>query len=559
MDREERPRVVIVGAGFGGLWAARALAGGDFDVRLVDRNNYHTFLPLLYQVGAAELEAEGIARPVRGVVRRWAGVRFVLAEARQIDVERRLLLTDGPLLPYDYLVVATGSVTHFFGVPGAAEHAFELKSLRQGVALRSHILGCFEEAALTPEAAARRRLLNFVIVGGGATGVEFAGALAELVQRPLRRDYPELDFGEVRVTLLEAGPSLLPYFPPRLSDYAAARLRRMGVEVRLAAPVAEVSADGALLPDGELIPSASVVWTAGVRGDPLAAALGLPVEKDGRVPVLPTLQVAGHPEIYVIGDLARAEEGGRPLPMVAPAATQEGTAASANIRRQHAGAPTLPFRYRDKGTMVTIGRHAAVAQIGRWSSTGLLAWWLWLAVHFAKLIGFRNRLLVLLNWAWDYLFFERAVRLIVPRLGPEPGAAAAEAEESAEGELARAVAQFNAGEYFACHETLEELWLAAPEPERRLYQGILQIAAALLHRERGNHAGAMTLLASGTELLQPFLPTARGLDLARLAADAARLRQALAELGPERMGEVDRALIPRLREVAGPCGDARAT
>jgi NADH dehydrogenase len=545
MTNGRQPRVVIVGAGFGGLWTARALAGSGVEVTLVDRHNYHTFLPLLYQVGAAELEPEGIARPARGIVRRWPGVRFVMAEVAGIDFERRTVATDGPLLCYDYLVLAPGSVTHFFGVPGAAEHAFELKTLAQGVALRSHVIGCFERAVQADEAE-RRRLLTFVIVGGGATGVEYAGALAELIHRPLRRDYPELDFGLVRVVLAEAGARLLPALTPRLGAYAAARLGRMGVEVRLEEAVGRVTSEGAWLGAGE-IPCRTVVWTAGVRGDPLAQAWGLPAAGDGRVRVLPTLQVEGRPEVYVVGDLARAEAEGRPLPMVAPAATQEGTAAARNILRQLAGEAPSPFRYRDKGTMVTIGRNSAVVQTGGWAFTGFFAWLLWLGVHFVKLIGFRNRLLVLVNWAWDYLFFERAVRLILPEeRAAAPVAGCALPPDVA---LRQAIEEFNAGAYFECHETLEELWLGEGGPLRGLYQGILQVAAALHHLERGNCPGALTLLEKGTGHLRPLVPACRRIDVAALVADADRLRQALEGLGPERFREVDRGLIPRVRMV----------
>jgi len=407
-------RVVIVGAGFGGLWAARTLARSPFEVLLVDRNNYHTFLALLYQVAAAELDPGDIAYPVRGILRGLPNVRFVMAEVKGVDFGQRAVETDGLTIPYDYLILATGSVSHFFGVPGAAECAFPLKTLEQGIVLRNHILGCFEQAAYVPDAERRQRLLTFAIVGGGATGVEFAGALAELIRGPLARDYPTLDFRKVRVVLLEARDRLLPGMPERLQTYALKRLRRMGVEVRLQAAVSRVAHDAVHLQDGTVIPAETTVWTAGVRGDPQVANWGLPTARGGRVAVLPTLQVPDHPEVYVIGDLAYFEEEGRPLPMVAPVAIQQGIAAARNILRQIAGEPPVPFRYRDPGSMATIGRNAAVVQLGRWTFTGFPAWVLWLGVHLLRLIGFRNRLLVLINWAWDYLLFERAVRLILP-------------------------------------------------------------------------------------------------------------------------------------------------
>ncbi len=413
MVAPERPRVIILGAGFGGLWAARALARAPVGVLLIDRSNYHTFLPLLYQVAAAELGPEDIVYPIRSILQKLGNADFALADVTKVDLGARRVETDGGPIPYDYLILAAGSTPHFFGVPGGAEHAFPLKTLGQGVRLRSHILGCFERAAQTQGQAARRRLLSFVIVGGGPTGVEFAGALAELLRRPLRRDFPKLDFADARVALLEAADGLLPGWPERLRAYAAAHLREMGVEVRLSAAVSEVTAQAARLQDGSVLPSETIVWTAGVRGHPLAEAWGLPTARGGRVKVLPTLQVEGHPEVYVVGDLANCEENGRPLPMIAPVAIQQGRAAARNIMRQVDGQTPLPFRYHDRGAMATIGRNAAVAQIAGRAFTGFPAWLIWLGVHLFNLIGFRNRLIVMINWAWDYFLYERAVRLIV--------------------------------------------------------------------------------------------------------------------------------------------------
>lgn len=411
----ERPRVVIVGAGFGGLWAARALPRSLVEVLLVDRNNYHTFFPLLYQVAAAELEPEDIAYPVRSILRKLASVEFTLADVKKVDLVAQVVDTDGPMIPYDFLILATGSTTHFFEVPGAAEYAFPLRTLEQGVALRNHILSCFERAVCEAEGERRQRLLTFAIVGGGPTGVEFAGALAELIYAPLAKDYPTLDFRKVRVVLLEALDSLIPTLPERLRAYALARLRKMGLEIRLQAKVSRITREAVHLKDGRVIPTETVVWTAGVRGDPLAQAWGLPTTRSGRVAVLPTLQLSGQPNVYVIGDLASLEESRRSLPMVAPVAIQQGVAAARNIARQIAGEAPLPFRYRDLGTMAVIGRNAAVAHLfGRWAFTGFPAWVIWLGMHLFHLIGFRNRLVVLTNWAWDYLFYERVVRLILP-------------------------------------------------------------------------------------------------------------------------------------------------
>jgi len=414
MGTSRRPRVVIIGAGFGGLWAARALAHSAVEVQLLDRHNYHTFLPLLYQVAAAELEPEEIAYPVRSIFRKRPNVRFAMAEVKGVDLTAQVVQTAERVIPYDFLILALGSTSHFFGVPGAAEHAFPLKTLDQGIFLRNHILRCFERAVQEPDAPQRRRLLTFAIVGGGPTGVEFAGALAELIRGPLVKDYPMIDFREVRVVLLEATDRLLPGLPKRLQAYALARLRRMGIEVRLEAMVGQMKRGAVQLKDGTVLPAATVVWTAGVRGEPLAEQWGLPTARHGRVAVLPTLQVPGHPQVYVIGDLAYLEEDGRPLPMIAPVAVQQGTVAAGNIVRQLAGEAPLPFRYRDPGTMVTIGRNAAVAHVFGRAFTGFPAWVLWLSVHLVNLIGFRNRLFVLTNWAWDYFFYERAVRLILP-------------------------------------------------------------------------------------------------------------------------------------------------
>ncbi len=410
----DRPRVVIAGAGFGGLWAVRAFARARVDISFVDCNNYHTFSPLLYQVAAAELEPEDIAYPVRSMTRRLSHVRFVMAPVQKIDFEARVVEGDGLVLPYEYLVLALGSRPHFFGVSGAEEYAFRLKTLEQAITLRNQILRCFERAMRESEAARRQRLLTFAIVGGGPTGVEFAGALAELIYGVLARDYPTLDLREVRVVLLEAMDGLLPGLPGSLRAYTLARLRRMGVDVRLQTAVSQITREAVHARDGATLPTDTVVWTAGVRGVPAAQVWGLPVTRDGRVAVLPSLQVPGRPEVYVVGDLAYVEDGGRPLPMIAPVAIQEGVAAAQNIFRQIGGQSPLPFRYLDRGTLATIGRNAAVAYVWGRSFTGFPAWVLWLGVHLVNLIGFRNRLLVVVNWAWDYLFYERAVRLILP-------------------------------------------------------------------------------------------------------------------------------------------------
>ncbi len=416
-----RTRVVIVGAGFGGLETARRLAGEGLDVLLVDRHNYHTFFPLLYQVGAAEIDASEIAYPVRRIVRRWAGVRFRMAEARSLDASSRTVSLAPPgggdaapeAVPFDHLVLAAGSDAHFFGVPGAAEHAFPLRQVEHGLALRNHVLRRFERAESLTDPAARVAALTFVIVGGGATGVEYAGALAELVYRPLLRDHRGIGRREPRIVLLEAGDGLLPGVPERLGAYAARRLGRMGVEVRTGATVRSVGPRSVALEGGETLAAETVVWTAGVRGADLAERWGLPTDRQGRVRVAPTLELAGTEGVWVLGDLA-APTGEDPPPMVAPVAIQQGAHVARGILRRVRGAEPEPFRYRDPGLLATIGRNAAVARLFGRTFTGFPAWALWAGVHIARLIGFRNRLVVLVSWAWDYLTFERVVRLILP-------------------------------------------------------------------------------------------------------------------------------------------------
>lgn len=408
------PRVVVLGAGFAGLQAVRSLARRSVEVFLLDRNNYHTFTPLLYQVAAAELEPEEIVFPVRSIVRRYPHVHFCLAEVNQIDLSRKVVFTGGPAFPFDYLIVAAGSVPQYFDVPGAAEHAFVLKTLVEAIALRNRILCCFERAIHEKDAETRKRILTFVTVGGGPTGVEFTGALAELVRGPLRKDFRLLDPSDVSVVLLEALPGLLPGMPPSLSVYTQTRLSHMGVDVNLGTPVRSITPFSVLLESGRNIPSETVVWTAGVRGSPKARTWGFPGGRDGRIEVLPTLQHPDNTEVYVIGDLARVGGADAILPMIAPVAIQEGRSAARNILLEINGERPLPFHYHDPGTMVTIGRNRAVVRLGGISYTGFLAWSIWLNVHLLKLIGFRNRLIVAINWAWDYLFYERTVRLILP-------------------------------------------------------------------------------------------------------------------------------------------------
>jgi NADH dehydrogenase len=411
---DKRPKVVIIGGGFGGLWAARTLANKPVDVVVIDRNNYHTFLALLYQVAAAELTAEDIAYPVRSVFSKIPNIDFVLAHARRIDLPNRQIETDGETISYDYLILANGSVTSTFGVPGVEEHAYFLKTLEEAVTLKNHIICCFEAAAREPEAERRKRLLTFVIAGGGATGVEYAGALTELIHGPLIKDYTGIDFSEARIILLEAADQLVSSISSNIRDYTARQLRGMGVDVRLKAEVAEVSPEKVVLKGANNIYTSTVVWTAGVKGEGLAVASNIPVTRDGRVAVNEKLQIQDQLNIYVIGDLASINEGQRILPMVAQVAIQSGVTSAQNILRQIAGLAPQPFIYKDRGSMITIGRKAAGVAIGSRTFTGFFAWVMWLVIHLFNLIGFRNRVMVLINWAWDYLLYERAVRYVFP-------------------------------------------------------------------------------------------------------------------------------------------------
>ena len=412
-----RPRVVIVGAGFGGLRAARALGNAPVDIVLVDRHNYHLFQPLLYQVATAGLEPEQIARPVRAILRGQRNLEFRMTEVTGLDASgKRIVTTEGPI-GYDYLILAVGGETNYFGLAGVVRHGFGLKDIPEAIRIRNHVLHAFERAMLEPDAERRRAWLTFVVVGGGPTGVEMAGALSELIRLVLVKDYPRLNVKDVRVLLLEATDRLLGPMPARLREAAAETLwRKKHVEVRFGATVADYDGARVSLKSGEVIPARTLIWAAGVQAVSLTARLGLRTVRQGRVAVAPTLEVAEHPDIYVIGDAAYLEVNGAPLPMMAPVAIQMAETATANIRRRLAGQPPAPFDYRDPGSLATIGRNAAVAYIHGIGFTGFPAWVVWLVVHIIQLIGFRNKLFVLLNWAWDYFFYERAARLIT-----EPG------------------------------------------------------------------------------------------------------------------------------------------
>jgi len=406
------PTVVIVGAGFGGLNAARALRRAPVQVVLVDRNNYHLFQPLLYQVATAGIEPEEIARPARAILRGQKNFDFRMVDVTRVDFAARRLETTGGPISYDFLVLAPGGETNFFGLESMQRHGLGLKDIPDAIAIRNHVLTCFEQAMLEPDPEQRRTLLTFIVVGGGPTGVEMAGALSELIRLVLVKDYPRLNIKDVRILLLEATDTLLAAMPERLREAAVKTLWRKWIDVRFGAQVADYDGKQIRLKSGEVVPAQTVIWAAGVRASPLNATLGLPASRQGRISVEPTLQVTAHPEVFIIGDAAYQEHNGEPLPMVAPVAIQMGRFVARNIKRQLRGQPLEPFRYRDQGTLATIGRNAAVANVYGIKATGFVAWVMWLGIHIIQLIGFRNKLFVLINWAWDYFFYERAARLI---------------------------------------------------------------------------------------------------------------------------------------------------
>lgn len=420
MERSgERPHVVIVGGGFGGLYAARALRSAPVRVTVIDRRNHHLFQPLLYQVATAALSPADIAAPIRHILRRQRNAEVLLAEVAAVDAgERVVALADGRRIAYDYLVLATGAEDQYFGNDAWAASAPGLKTIDDATAIRRRFLLAFEAAEQEDDPAVSRALLTFVVVGGGPTGVEMAGAFAEIARHTLQREFRHVDPSRSRVILVEGGERVLAAYPPELSRRAQEQLESLGVEVRLRSLVTGIDPEGVQVGD-ERIATRNVVWAAGVAASPLGRTLGVPVDRMGRVVVEPDLSVPGHPELFVIGDLASfTHQDGQPLPGTAPVAMQEARAAAANITRLVRGEGVRPFRYRDRGSMATIGRAAAVGQIGRVKLHGILAWLAWLFIHILYLVGFRNRVAVLFEWAWSYLTWQRGARLITGEIGP---------------------------------------------------------------------------------------------------------------------------------------------
>jgi NADH dehydrogenase len=410
--RDGHPHVVIVGGGFGGLYAARALASRPARVTLLDRRNHHLFQPLLYQVATAALNPSDIATPLRSILRQAANVTVLLAEVESVDLAGRRLILDEGELGYDALVLAAGAGNSNFGHDDWEPFAPSLKSLEDALEIRRRVLLAYEAAERARDGAEQRALLTSVVIGGGPTGVELAGALAEISRETIARDFRLIDPTKARIVLVEAGPRVLASFPEPLPDRAAAALARLGVEVRTGALVTRVTPDAVWL-GGEQIRARTVLWAAGVAAAPLTRTLGVPLDRAGRVLVEPDLSIPGHPEAFAIGDMvAFIGAGGHPLPGLAPVAIQQGRAVAANVLRRLRGESTRPFHYRDQGSMATIGRAAAVAVVGRLRLSGLPAWLAWLFVHIMFLIGFRNRFLVLFEWAWAYISWQRGARLI---------------------------------------------------------------------------------------------------------------------------------------------------
>ncbi|KAF1719723.1 FAD-dependent oxidoreductase [Pseudoxanthomonas mexicana] len=405
---------VIVGGGFAGLWAPRALASAPVRITLIDRPNHHLFQPLLYQVATAGLSAPDIAAPLRHILRKQANVEVRLAEVAAIaPQEKHVILADGTTIAYDALLLATGATHAYFGHDEWARHAPGLKTLDDALQLRRHLLLAFERAEAETDPGKRAAWLSFAIVGGGPTGVELAGTLAEIARHTLKNEFRRIDPSQARVRLVEAGPRVLASFPDTLSEKARRQLERLGVEVVTGTPVSDITDEGYRLGD-TFVPAKTVVWAAGVAASPLARTLDVPLDRAGRVPVQPDLSVAGHPDIFVAGDLAAVTSDGRPVPGVAPAAKQMGRHVAQVLRARLDGrASPGDFRYQDYGNLATIGRMAAVVDFGRLKFSGLLAWWFWLTAHVFFLIGFRNRLVVLLNWCWAYWSYQRGARIIL--------------------------------------------------------------------------------------------------------------------------------------------------
>jgi len=410
---EKLPHVVIVGAGFGGLETAQRLKNAPVQITLIDRQNYHLFQPLLYQVAIAGLVPSQIAYPLRTIFRKQKNLTFQMGEVTSIDFDGRYIRSNGSVIAYDYLVLSVGGQTNFFGLHAVEENGFQLKSIENATGTRNHLLRMFERASREVDPDVRKALLTFVVVGGGPTGVETAGALAELITHVMTKDYPQMNLNEVRVLLIEATGTVMPAYPDGLRKATVRLLEGKNVEILLNTRLTDYNGRRVAFADGSHVDAHTLIWTAGVRSAKITDSLGVQQAAAGRVRVEPTLQLPQHPEVFVIGDAAYVEdEKGQSLPMLATVAQQQAKTAARNLQKILRREKLEPFRYKDPGLLATIGRNAAVARIWGLSFSGFIAWVIWVGLHIFRLIGFRNRLVVLINWAWDYFFYDNQVRLI---------------------------------------------------------------------------------------------------------------------------------------------------
>jgi NADH dehydrogenase len=413
MNTNQTPHIVIIGAGFAGLETARGLANAPVRITLIDKNNHHLFQPLLYQVAIAGLLPSQIAQPVRTIFRKQKNLAFQMGEVTEIDLNEKFVRLNGSVIAYDYLVISAGARTNFFGFDTLEEHGLQLKDLDTAVKTRNHLLAMFEQASHEGDAEKRKAMLTFVIVGGGPTGVETAGALSELITHVMRKDFPRLDLKDAQVILLEAGANLIASYPDELRNATLKLLQNKKVDVRLNTKMQDFNGQRVTLGDGSIIETQTLIWTAGAKAAEIIDSLGVEQASMGRVRVTPSLQLPLFSDTFVIGDAAFLVNGnGQPLPMLSTVAIQQGQAAAKNIRRMVEGKEPLPFHYKDPGLLATVGRNAAVARIFGISFSGFVAWVIWVFLHIYRIIGFRNRIIVMFNWAWDYFFYDNQVRLI---------------------------------------------------------------------------------------------------------------------------------------------------
>ncbi len=413
MNSKHLPHILIIGAGFGGLESARGLAHAPVRITLIDKNNHHLFQPLLYQVAIAGLLPSQVAQPVRTIFRKQKNLTFQMGEVTAVNVDEKYIKLNGSVIAYDYLILAVGGQTNFFGFDEIEKSGFQLKDLETAVRTRNHLLRMFEQASNEADSEKRKATLTFVIVGGGATGVETAGALGELITHVMRKDYPRLNLNEARVILLEAGPHLIASYPDELRQAAAQLLKKKNVDIRVNTKLASFNGQRVALGDGSFIETQTLIWTAGIKTAEIADTLRVEKASGGRIRVDSTLRLPAHPEVFIIGDAAFVLGiDNSPLPMISTVAIQQGAHTAKNIRKAMDGKPLADFYYKDPGLLATVGRNAAVARIWGISFSGFGAWVIWVFLHIYRIIGFRNRLLVMFNWAWDYLFYDNQIRLI---------------------------------------------------------------------------------------------------------------------------------------------------